>query len=101
MKAVGNVASDTSSRPLISARLRAAVGSISLTLRYIDLMGGSFSLVINVLPAGVWFLSLAMISAGGTPASGMLDSSILVLMLIVLCCWVVELSMVGKVAQAG
>ena len=37
--------------------------------------GGSLSLVIRVSPTGVRFLSLAIISAGGRPMSGMLSAS--------------------------
>ena len=55
-----------------------------------------------VLPARAWFLSLAIISAGGSPASGISSvSSLLVLMSMILICWAVELSKMGEVVRAG
>ena len=64
--------------------------------------GGSLSLVIRVAPAGVWFLSLAMISAGGSPKSGMSSVSLLlVAMSMILGCLAEDLSMIGDVARAG
>ena len=57
--------------------------------------------VIRLSPAGVWFLSLAMILAGGSLASGVsLSSLLLVLMSMILGCWALELSMMGYVARA-
>ena len=59
----------------------------------------------SVLPGyatGVLFLSLAIISAVGSPASLMsYVSSLLVAMSMIMGCWAVELSMMGDVARAG
>ena len=64
--------------------------------------GGYLSLVIKVLPTGVRFLSLARITAGGSPGSGISSvSSLLGAISMILACRVVELIMMGDVARVG
>ena len=67
-------------------------------------MSGEWLSLSLALPGGglgrgmscVWFMSLALILAGGSPAFGVSSSSLLIVLVsIILGCWALELSMMG------